>query len=391
MSDGNRVRSIGAATTELGCRLYRVAIAGRPASAAANAVLSPVSVLGPLAALGAGAAGSTAAALRSLVDIDPSSILDDVGWLHESLLAAIHADDRLSVADALFVDASLPLRPAFAARLGPGVVERADFQASAEAERSRINRWVAGHTDGQIEHLLGPGSVTALTRLIVVNALFLEARWRTPFTATASRHDEFTRLDGSVVTVRMMSAPLVQWDYLRHGGFHVVRFPYAGAEDGLALLALLPTDGDLVAAETGLTRALLEAVESSAAPTSLLVRLPAFGFRTHLSLRDALVALDAAEIFDDRADFSYLTDHRPLWVDDVVHETTMAVNEEGTRLAAATAAVMRATGMRIEPPPELVFDRPFALAIVHRGTGAALAIGRVLDPSAGEVPPLVFD
>lgn len=48
------------------------------------------------------------------------------------------------------------------------------------------------------------------------------------------------------------------------------------------------------------------------------------------------------------------------------------MDEEGTEAAAATAALISVTSAPIitEPPPQLVFDRPFIFALVHDPTGA---------------------
>jgi serpin B len=66
----------------------------------------------------------------------------------------------------------------------------------------------------------------------------------------------------------------------------------------------------------------------------------------------------------------------------VFHKTFIAVDEEGTEAAAATAAVMAMTTSMIQPeqPVEVKVDRPFLYAIQHVPSGVCLFIGRVTDP-----------
>ena len=63
----------------------------------------------------------------------------------------------------------------------------------------------------------------------------------------------------------------------------------------------------------------------------------------------------------------------------------LALDEEGTEAAAATAAVMttRAAIVEEEPTFEMRVDRPFALAVRRRRTGTALFTAWVDDPVRG--------
>lgn len=58
----------------------------------------------------------------------------------------------------------------------------------------------------------------------------------------------------------------------------------------------------------------------------------------------------------------------------------MAVDEEGTEAAAATAVIMEAAGAAMPEGIILVIDRPFVFLIRDLQSGQILFIGRVLDP-----------
>jgi serpin B len=61
----------------------------------------------------------------------------------------------------------------------------------------------------------------------------------------------------------------------------------------------------------------------------------------------------------------------------------VAVDEEGTEAAAATAVIMmRAAAVAPEEPVVFRADRPFLYLIRHRDTGAILFLGRMQDPRA---------
>ena len=71
-------------------------------------------------------------------------------------------------------------------------------------------------------------------------------------------------------------------------------------------------------------------------------------------------------------------------IDDVIHEAFVAVDEEGTEAAAATAVVMVETESEKMDAPEkpklFRADHPFLFLIRHNPTGEILFMGRVVDP-----------
>jgi len=84
--------------------------------------------------------------------------------------------------------------------------------------------------------------------------------------------------------------------------------------------------------------------------------------------------------FTDDADFSGMTGKRELFISDVVHKAFVAVDEAGTEAAAATAVIVGVTSVPVEPPVQVIVDRPFIFLIRDIDTGAILFLGRVLDP-----------
>jgi serpin B len=78
-----------------------------------------------------------------------------------------------------------------------------------------------------------------------------------------------------------------------------------------------------------------------------------------------------------------MTGNRDLFISDVVHKAFVAVDEEGTEAAAATAVIMELTSAAvIEEPILMKLDRPFLFLIRDNDTGTILFIGRVLNPEA---------
>jgi len=79
-----------------------------------------------------------------------------------------------------------------------------------------------------------------------------------------------------------------------------------------------------------------------------------------------------------------MTEDTRLSISEVIHKAFIAVDEEGTEAAAATAVVLWESGAApTEPdvPVDFTADRPFLFMIRDIPTGALLFVGRVVDPS----------
>jgi serpin B len=71
-----------------------------------------------------------------------------------------------------------------------------------------------------------------------------------------------------------------------------------------------------------------------------------------------------------------------LYVDEVLHEAVLRIDEEGLEGAAATAMLMRMTSIieYVEPLTVRV-DRPYLLLVRHVQTGALYFVAQIADPS----------
>jgi serpin B len=375
------------AINAFGLDLYR-----RAAPAGTNVVVSPASIAIALSMARAGARGQTAtemdAVLRA-VGSDPHA-----AWINalDGALAARNGgfpDAKgnllgvtLRVANAPFAQRGLPLEQGFldalASRFGAGL-RLVDYKTDAEAARKLINRWVDDQTAGRIPELLQPGILSDLTRLTLVNAIYLKAPWAMPFDPNATKPGTFLRAGGSTVEVPMMSLT-EGLRYAAGSGWRAVELPYLGGS--LALEIVVPDD--LAAFERSLTPEVLAGVTGALEDRMVQLSMPRFGVKTATDLAPVLAALGMPSAFDpDRADFSGITTAERLFISNVIHQANISVDEKGTEAAAATAVALRATAAPAEPVT-LRVDRPFLFVLRDLATGAILFLGRVVDPSTAQ-------
>jgi serpin B len=255
-----------------------------------------------------------------------------------------------------------------------------DFSQAAEAARVAINDWVAEQTNDRITDLIPEGAIDELTRLVLVNAVYLDATWAHPFDPEATFDAPFFRLDDTEVSVATMHAYQLSARYAGGLGWQAIELPYTG--DELSMVIVVPAFGRFAEVEALIAAGLLDEVRGALDSAIVDLSLPRFEMRNQLSLVDALRSLGIDRAFDpDRADFSGISTAEALYITDVLHEAFIAVDEAGTEAAAATAVIIGTTSAPIEVVP-LDINRPFLFFLQDRTTGAVLFLGRVVDPSA---------
>jgi serpin B len=260
------------------------------------------------------------------------------------------ADVTLRVSNALWGQRDTTFEAGFldllAEQYGAGM-RLVDFQADASGARREINDWVSDQTEDRIEDLIPEGALDQMTRLVLTNAVYLLAPWESPFVKGATAPGTFTRIDGSTVQAELMRQT-ARFPYATGEGWQAVEFPYAGGQ--LAMIVIVPDAGRFAEIEDGLDGSQLNQIGSSLEELRVDLRFPSFEFRTQAGLKPALEALGLDTAFDrQRADFSGMTSEERLFIADVLHEAFIAVDEEGTEAAAATAVVMNTMSAPLEP------------------------------------------
>jgi serpin B len=119
--------------------------------------------------------------------------------------------------------------------------------------------------------------------------------------------------------------------------------------------------------------------QESMRPIQLHVELPKFKFSYKTLLNNSLSQLGMGVAFSDFADFSKIANGRGLAISRVLHNTFVAVDEEGTEAAAVTAVEFGLTsaGPQIA---SFIVNRPFLFFIKEKSTGTILFMGKIINP-----------
>jgi serine protease inhibitor len=349
-----------------------------------NLCISPLSLSLALSMTLNGAEGETYDAIAKTLGYTEQK-LDAVNAQARALSRLLKPDDKsitVHMANGLWVQQGFPLKPDFLRALLSYYetrTETVDF-LKPEAAANAINAWVKEQTQGLIEKLFQAGDFDAQTRLALVNTLYFEGAWQSPFPKDATSDAPFYLESGATKQVPMMRLS-ERLPYYKGDGFEAVALPYGRGDYRFYLF--LPDKGRTVAdlrkqltsENWGKWLGAFRVVQGS-------LQMPRFKIEAKYDLKPPLSALGMGVAFDpDRADFSRIADVAPerLFIQKAIQKAVVEVDEEGTKAAAATGITVGVTSVPVDQF-SLVADRPFLFALVHQPTGTVLFVGVVRQP-----------
>ncbi len=362
---------------------------GQLAANKGNLFYSPLSIAAALSMTRAGARGETAKQIARVLHVDPGDKSADASFakLVEKLASKSGKNaPELAIANRLWPDRAAKLAPAFVklTKADYGApVQPLDFAHRPDPARLTINRWVSARTHHKIPDLLPPGSVTPATRLVLTNAIYMKAKWLTPFQKSATEDLPFY-VDGTQEKkLPTMQARLTA----RHGQLgaaEVAELPYVHKKGGpaLSMVIILPRQrAGIQAVEKELDQRGFSAyVDALTQGGDLLLSLPRFKATLRVRLKPALAKLGMPLAFGPGADFSGMFASKAgYYIDEVYHQAFVTTDEKGTEAAAATGIVMRATA--IHQTTVFHVDHPFVFFIRDAKSGVVLFAGRIDDPA----------
>ncbi len=366
------------AMNAMGFRLLAELQAAEPGR---NVFISPASIQLALAMTMNGAQGPTREAMATAMGLEGLT-LEQVNAGNAQLLSLLRTPDpkvELSVANSLWARHQVAFRPDFLQRVTTSyeaALSTLDFLDPAAA--AAINAWVSARTRGKIPTLVDQAMLRDAL-LVLVNAIYFNGTWTTPFDKKATGDGPFTLADGTKKTLPMMFQR-GRYAYQENEQFQAISLPY-GAGNVVMDLVLPRPDADPAAFRQNLTAGHWAQWTQQFNSREGSIRLPRFKASYAQGLKPVLTQLGMGVAFTEHADFhGMLADERAkVAISQVIHKTVLEVNEEGTVAAAVTGVVMATLSMPIEPFA-MVVDRPFFLVIRDVPTGAILFMGMINNP-----------
>ena len=201
-----------------------------------NVVVSPFSVKMALSMAAQGANGKTLEEMNKVIGLDETSneyfrrLIED---------AAKDGDITLNIANSVWLRQGLKFNQEYLDILNQYYMAQAStLDFGNPSSKDTINRWVSEKTNGKIEEIVD--EIKPLDIAFLINAIYFNANWSTPFEQGLTSKKDFTLLDGSKVKADLMSktAHLL---YQENNEFQAVELPY-GENERYVMRVYLPKE-----------------------------------------------------------------------------------------------------------------------------------------------------
>ncbi|XP_053286047.1 leukocyte elastase inhibitor [Pleuronectes platessa] len=367
-------------------QLFRTLSRANPSG---NLFVSPLSIRSALAMVYLGARGNTADQMEKALSFSSD---EAVHAKFKKLIEDIHSPSVsyiLKIANRLYGEQTAMFLPRFLEAMCKyfhSDLKTVDFLCAVEASRKEINTWVEQQTENKIKDLLKPGIVSAGTRLVLVNAIYLKANWKNRFYKANTKEMPFKVSQTECKPVQMMiQIEKLPYNYIPEYSLQILELPFEKEE--LSMFILLPEQSTdcsdpLLKLEMELTLEMLNEWtdrKNMDVQSDIHVHLPKFKLEEDYDLKEPLSELGMTDVFcPSKADLSGMNGEAGLFLSTVIHKAFMEVNEEGTEAAGATAAIgLDRCMLRVKP---FTADHPFLFFIRHNQTGAIFFLGRYASP-----------
>jgi serine protease inhibitor len=341
-----------------------------------NMFISPLSIFLALAMTENGAAGETKAAMRKVLALPTDASEEAVNESAAALMKSLQSqgEAELAIANAIWVDITTMITPDFVhvcQTIYDATVKTLDLSHPSSA--TTINNWVSEKSRGKIPSIVPPIGIGGLPA-ILTNAIYFKVQFCIPFQKELTQPKVFYLSDGREKVVPMMHNSELPDSYRSGKRFEAVVLPYK--DSTIALYMLLPARG--TSPEQILTEESLQEMLTAKESCELDLSMPRFTIDFSSHLKKSLIRMGMGIAFQyPGADFSALGS-TPFFLGEVIHKTSLEVDEEGTVAAAATAVFYVLD--EALPQKTLVFDRPFAVLLRDTRTGSILFVGVVYEP-----------
>lgn len=256
-----------------------------------------------------------------------------------------------------------------------------DFRNKGDEAANQVNEWVKEKTRGMIPRLAD--SFPPETVMVLMNAVYFEGKWNTPFEAFYTHKANFYGVAGTV-KADMMNQYDSWFAYTEAYGIKGVTLRYQDSD--VVMKIFLPMDpeteniSDLFLALSDEEKlALISSLDTAEGEWLERLALPKFTVEQEIEgLNEILRNMGLQNAFlEEQADFDILAED--VFLSEVRHRAKIIVDEEGSRAAAATEIDMTdgAAPIAEEPPKVFIADHPFLYVIQDEQTGMILFFGQV--------------
>ncbi|OWR48286.1 serine protease inhibitor 13 precursor [Danaus plexippus plexippus] len=383
-----------------------------------NIALSPTGIAGLLAMSLLGSVGRSYDELAEALGFSQDvSINRQNHEMFGELLNDLNNNETASktiFSDALFIEGKSNLREAYRsylARVYRGDAIGVDF-ADKNTVKALINEWVSNMTKGKIPDFLKE-SLPADTRAVLLSALYFIGQWETPFVPEYTLKMNFTTPKNDVEVDMMLNLGNFKHVYSIEDGVHMVALPY---NDSITTMYVLkprrPDKQSINDLLNSLNYTRINKMIDEMCNRKAIIRFPKMDLKVHANLEGPLKQLGIQSIFiPNQANFALMIDgakavnkteeelltrindgdrlsgikdlksvidalpNPGVYVDSILHDVRITIDEYGTEAVAATSGILARTA------ETFYANTPFYMFIRNEKTKLVTFSAVVYDPT----------
>ena len=361
-----------------------------------NLVCSPLSLQYAMAMTANGANGETLEEITSFLGFEANE-MNELNRFYKILLEqlpAVDLDITLKAVDALLVNDKFPLLPSYKNLVEDNyyaAVENMDFSNPSDVV-TRLNEWAGLNTNGVINNIIDPEELSDYAAAYILNALYFKAEWEGSvdnpmFIEINTESADFQLSNGTAISAEMMKS-VRYYQYAEMDGYKVLVLPYAQGKYNMYVL--LPDENDI----NGLIEKIQQTTWSEILANlkqdaEVHVQLPKFEIENKFNLAETLISLGVEKVFQkEDAELDNIFDiklaHDPkVWIEKIIQQTKISVDERGTEAASVSIEEIGATSPGPGEDPKIIYfhaDHPFMFVIGEKTSGTILFEGVVARP-----------
>lgn len=362
-----------------------------------NAFFSPLSLYYALAVLGTGAEGETEAELLAALGAEGkedlarqcAALFQRYVYQEERAAAEAEAygesvpDGSLRLANSLWVSEKIKLDSDYRKTCAEDFFASSHAVDFADADTGkRMGEWISEQTKGALAPTV---ELSPDTLLSILNTLYFYGGWQDKFDEKQTAEDVFHLENGGEVSVPFMNRTDPMGSFVRGDGYTVSGL---FTNNNCEVLFVLPdegTDVEVLLENPEILRDIFVPEEGKWSTGEVTWKVPKFSFGSHFDLKETLASMGLERMFDsEAADFSAMSSS-PLFVNQVLQETHVGVDEEGVEGAAYTMIALAGAGMPDDTQKaQMILDRPFLFGIRDYRNDVWLFLGVCGNPAGEE-------
>ena len=319
-----------------------------------NVVLSPMSLLFPLAILLKGAKGQTLLEFQKVLNDSANKNIytENLNQIYNS----IKNESCLKIANAILT--KVKVNNPFMQK-GQSLNIKFDDLKNAK----QVNDWVKEKTNGKITNIID--KIDPLCKMIILNALYFHDNWKYKFDLKKTSLKPFYLSDQKEKKVNLMYHFFKNVNYFQNEKFQAIKLLYNTSKIS-ATIVLPPksinTNDFILNMNTNNFFSLFHNMKTE----DVELYLPRIKLQNSIVLNEMLDQLGLKEAFKENADFSSLTNYKPIFINNVNQKTYFEMDEKGTTAAAVTkVSLTLSISGNNKIPYVMKCDRPYFIFLTQ--------------------------